>query len=63
MRALDVGRLRQAISGPGADTRTWIALGRVLERDDAIRCLGHDKAEQRGVLDEYIKLRDGHAGI
>jgi hypothetical protein len=26
-----------AISGPGADTRTWIALGRVLERDDAIR--------------------------
>ena len=37
--------------------------GRIYTRADAIRCLGHDKAEQRGVLDEYIKLRDGHAGV
>lgn len=37
MTALDTNRIRQAISGPGADTRTWIALGRVDSDPDAVR--------------------------
>lgn len=34
---LDVGRLREAASGPGADPRSWIAFGRVDDDDDAVR--------------------------
>lgn len=34
--SLDYGRLREAISGPGADPRTWLALARVDDDEDAI---------------------------
>lgn len=36
-RTLDFGRLRDALSGPGADPRTWVTLARVDEADDAVR--------------------------
>lgn len=35
-RRPDFGRLREASAGPGADTRTWVTLGRVRDADDAI---------------------------
>jgi hypothetical protein len=35
-RTLDLGRLRDAIAGPGADPRTWAAIGRVEEAEDAV---------------------------
>jgi len=34
---IDMGRLREALKGPGADTRTWIATARVDDDPDAIR--------------------------
>ena len=36
-RRIDLGRLREAMSGPGADPRTWIALARVDDDADAVR--------------------------
>lgn len=36
-RRIDMQRLRDATRGPGADTRTWVALGVVDDDDDAIR--------------------------
>lgn len=36
-RTLDTGRLREGLAGPGADTRTWVALARVDDDPDAIR--------------------------
>lgn len=35
-RNLDMGRLREAMRGPGADTRVWLAAARVDEADDAL---------------------------
>lgn len=35
-RLLDFGRLRQAVSGPGIDPRSWVELGRVDDDPDAI---------------------------
>lgn len=34
---VDMGRLREALRGPGADTRSWIASARVDDDPDAIR--------------------------
>lgn len=36
-RVPDLGRLREAMSGPGADPRSWVVLARVDDDDDAIR--------------------------
>ena len=36
-RTIDYGRLREAIAGPGADTRVWSVVGRVDDDPDAIR--------------------------
>lgn len=36
-RTPDFNRLRAALAGPGADTRAWIAVGRVEDDPDAVR--------------------------
>ncbi len=36
-RTIDVGRLREAMSAPGADPRSWVVLARVDDDPDAIR--------------------------
>lgn len=36
-RRPDFGRLREASAGPGADTRSWVTLGRVRDADDAVQ--------------------------
>lgn len=36
-RSLDFGRLREALSGPGADPRTWCSMARIDNDPDAIR--------------------------
>lgn len=35
-RHVDMGRLRQALAGPGADPRSWVCMGIVDDDDDAI---------------------------
>lgn len=35
-RVLDFGRLREALAAPGADPRTWLALGRISTETDAV---------------------------
>ena len=36
-RQWDVGRIREALAGPGADTRVWVANARVSDEEDGIR--------------------------
>lgn len=53
----DVSRLRQALAGPNMDTRTWVAMARVDDDDDAIRWDDHlgfvvDVTIQGGPLDQ-----------
>lgn len=44
-RTVDFGRIREGMRGPGSDTRTWLALARVDDDDDAI---SYDRAPPDG---------------